>query len=174
MRWYTPSRDWYVCLSVWIPNKTLLLFDILLLSVWISDKTLLVFDTLLLDVWISDKTLLAFDILLLDVWISDETLLAFDILLLVIWISNETLLTFDTLFLRARISDKTLFVFQWYITSRCLDITLNTLLVFDQLLCSAWKSDWHTSCLMYYFSMFGYQIKHSFSCLTYLTRCLDI
>ena len=143
------------------------------------------FDTLLLDVWISDETLLAFDILLLDVWISDETLLAFDILLLVIWISNETLLTFDTLFLSARISDKTLFVFQWYyhfslfgyhvkhftrvwsITLQCLEIRL-THLVFDVLLLDVWISD-KTLLLVFdiFKSVFGYLMKHFFSCLIY-------
>ena len=76
----------------------------------------------------------------------------FDILLLGVWMSDETLfLVFDILLVGVWISDETLF------------------LVFDILLLSVWISDDSLfPCLIYYFSVFGYQTSHSFSCLLLL------
>ena len=62
----------------------------------------------------------------------------------------------------------------WLITSQCLDIRL-TLLVFDVLLLDVWISDERFHLVFDIFiSVFGYPMKHSFSCLTYLSRCSDI
>ena len=51
-------------------------------------------------------------------------------------------------------------------TFRCLNIRWNTvLLVFDISLLSVWISMKHSfSCLIYHFSVLGYQMKHFFSC----------
>ena len=59
IRCSTPSHVDVSILGVWISDKRLLAFHVLLLSVWISDKTLLVFDSLPLGVWISGETILS-------------------------------------------------------------------------------------------------------------------
>ena len=101
-------------------------------------KPHLVHDRIILGVWLSDETLvLVFDWIIFGVWISDEILiLVLNILLLGAWISNETPHpVFDLTILGVWISDETL------------------IFVFNTII------------LIGCFSVFGDQLKHSYSSL---------
>ena len=147
--------------------------------VWISDKRLLVFDVLVYRILMSETLLFVF-VVLLHMWISLRYNHFFSYLIYYLSIVGYPPPVISRcLDIRWNTSSRV-----WPITSRCLDIRWNTPsrvdilligvlisnetlpLVFDILLLSVWISDETLLLvLIYYLLVFWYRMKHSFSCL---------
>ena len=101
------------------------------------------------------------------VWISVETfLLVFDVLLFCVWISDETFLyVFDIVSMFRHQTKHSFSCFKNYFT---VFEYLMKHSVFHILLFGVWISDKTLLLgLIYNFFVFGYQMKHSYSCLIY-------